>query len=305
MSMPRIPGSRTIAGWVHDAWRRLVPTTGGIAWRTVEAKRVELARRRTFGAADLDALAALGRSAAEVLPIGEAAARAGFQRLRLLSIRHDMDHDVENSIRFAEWEAAHGIRSTYYALHTDWYWGERPDRPSKFLVRALRRIARLGHEIGVHNNAITQALLLGGDPVVILEEVVAGLRRSGFDVTGTVAHGDPLCRVAGYLNSEVFAECADPAYGAPDRTIRFEDPQTGTYREVRLRPVPMAALGLTHEAGFIGQDLYLSDTGGRWNIPFASVQERFVAQEIFLQVLAHPVWWAFQGEAVRPRGSSS
>jgi len=300
MTARRIPGSRTIARIARACRRTLRPTTDGIERRVVEAKRRELGRRRAFGPADLEALEALARSAAEVLPVREAFAHAG-KRSGVLTIRHDMDHDVENSIRFAEWEAARGIRSSYYVLHTDWYWGERPDEPSQFLVRALGRIARLGHEIGVHNNAITVGLRERRDPAGILDEVLGGLRRHGFDVIGTAAHGDPLCRLAGYLNSELFTECANAKDGPPDRTIRYVTPESGTSYEVTLRPVPMAELGLAYEANFIGQGLYVSDAGGRWNTRLARIQERFVSEEPFLQALVHPLWWAFQGEPIRPR----
>jgi hypothetical protein len=63
----------------------------------------------------------------------------------------------------------------------------------------------------------------------------------------------------------------------------------------------MADFGLTHEANYIGHRLYLSDSGGRWSLPPADVERRFVADGGFLQMLIHPVWWAFSGEMVRAR----
>ena len=47
----------------------------------------------------------------------------------------------------------------------------------------------------------------------------------------------------------------------------------------------MADFGLTHEANSIGHTRYLSDTGGRWNLPFAELQDRFAAEGGFLQML--------------------
>jgi hypothetical protein len=63
----------------------------------------------------------------------------------------------------------------------------------------------------------------------------------------------------------------------------------------------MADFGLAYEANAIGHTHYLSDTGGRWSLPFARVEDRFAAEGGFLQVLVHPVWWALSGETVRPR----
>lgn len=279
---------------------RLQRMNGGISWKVIDRQRAALRKRRTFGPRDLEALETLLSSARAVIPMRDAAAMPAKARGGLVSVRHDMDHDVENSVRFAAWEAARGIRATYFVLHTDWYWGEDPDRPSRFLGSALRRIAAQGHEIGVHNNAVTAALRFGGDAGEHLARVVNALRREGFEITGTVAHGDDICHEASFENGEVFRECPIAAFGAPDRVIRWEDRAGGRVAETTLRPIAMGDLGLSYEAQHTGPFLYLSDTGGRWNFPFDGIFERFARGDAFLQVLAHPVWWAFQGEAVSP-----
>ena len=137
------------------------------------------------------------------------------------------------------------------------------------MLRALDRIASLGHEIGLHNNAITLALLTGEDPHRILDRDLSALRRHGFEIDGSVAHGDPLCHKVGYVNNEIFNECPRPELGGPDRVIAFDDPATKTHYRLELHPRPMADFGLTYEANFIGHTRYLTDTGGRWNPPFA------------------------------------
>jgi hypothetical protein len=281
---------------------RLTLPHEGIPGSLLAAKRRDLAEGRTFGAHDLDALSRLLERADEVVPVREAFSRRDDWPERFLALRHDMDHDVENSVRLAEWEAEHGYRATYYVLHGDWYWGgPATTSPAPFVLRALDRIASLGHEIGLHNNAITLALLTGQDPHAILERDLASLRRAGFAMDGSVAHGDRLCHTLGYVNSELFSECPRPALGAPDRTIVYDDPSSRTRRTVRLQPRPMADFGLTHEANLIGHTLYLSDTGGRWNRSFAQLDDLYAREGGFLQVLVHPVWWALSGEVVRPR----
>jgi len=266
--------------------------------------REDLLRKRAFGPTDLDRLHALLASAGEVVPVREAFERRAALPDRLIALRHDMDHDVENSVRFAEWEARNGFRATYEVLHTDWYYrrGTRGG-PSRLVLRALDRIAELGHEIALHNNAIVAALLQDRDPFEILEEELAHLRRHGHEIIGTVAHGDRLCRELGFNNSELFEECPDPEGRDPRREIIRVDPVTGRRTAVRLSPVPMGRFGLTHEAMVLGNVDYLSDTGGRWHRSFAEVAATYAREGGFLQVLAHPVWWALGGEPFTPKAA--
>ncbi len=277
-------------------------STDGIRNSVLAGKRSELAGKRTFGPHDLERLARLLERADDVVPIREAFARRADWPERFIALRHDMDHDVENSVRLAEWESQRGFRSTYYVLHGDWYWGGPAARqPSTFVLRALDRIASLGHEIGLHNNAITIALLTGDDPHAVLDRDLSALRQHGFDIIGSVAHGDPLCHSVGYVNNEVFTECARPAMGTADRLLTYVDSASGGPRSLRLQPRSMAEFGLTHEANYIGHTIYLSDTGGHWSVPFEQVDERITGEGGFLQALVHPVWWAMSGEVVKSR----
>jgi hypothetical protein len=221
---------------------------------------------------------------------------------RVTALRHDVDHDLANALLFARAETELGWKSTYFLLHTDWYFrGPGSSGLSRELLETADQLAAMGHEIGLHNNAITAALTTGDDPLTLLDRDLECLRCHGFDVIGTVAHGDPLCRKGNYVNSEVFTECPRPKLGAPDRTVVLTDEDGVRLGACELRPVPMAELGLRYEAGFIGHDLYLSDTGGRWSRTLEETRRRLDAGATMLQVLTHPVWWAFSGEAVRPR----
>ncbi len=293
--------------WRHIPHPRLPQrSTGGIRNSLLADKRLELAGKRTFGPLDLERLARLLEGADDVVPVREAHARRSVGPKRFIALRHDMDHDVENSVRLAEWESQRGFRSTYYVLHGDWYWGgTSARRPSTFVLRALDRIASLGHEIGLHNNAITIALLTGDDPGAILDRDLSALRQHGFDIVGSVAHGDPLCRSVGYINNELFTECARPAMGAADRMLTYNDPALGGTRSIRLQPRSMAESGLTHEANNSGHTTTLSDTGGHWSVPFDQVDELIAGDGVFLQALIHPVWWALSGEVVKPWSTSA
>lgn len=276
-------------------------STDGISNAVLRTKRQEVESRRTFGDHDLRRLQILLERSDEIVPVAEAFARRDDWPERFATVRHDMDHDLENAVKFAEWEAARGIRATYYVLHGDWYWGgPAASTPSAMVLRALDHIASLGHEIGLHNNAVALALQTGLDPFAILERDLAALRRHGFPVTGSVAHGDTICHAAGFINNEIFTECFRPATHPPDRTLTWTDgsrPPTS----LQLRQRPMADFGLEYEANNVGATRSLSDTGGRWNQPFAVVDAAYGAEGGFIQLLVHPVWWALSGEMVKPR----
>jgi hypothetical protein len=283
-------------GRLRDA---IAASRSGVSPETARLENGRSGRRRSFGPPDLDAILRLTAAATEVATLRDAIRAGGCGSV--VSIRHDTDHDIDNAVRFARWEFDHGIRASYFVLHTDWYWGSNPGRPSRYVLRALDRIASLGHEIGLHNNAITAGLLVGRDPIAVLEAALAGLRRHGFDVVGTVAHGDPLCHTLGFVNYELFADL--PAVEGRQRPRQIETRESdGPRRRITIRPVPMAELGLEYEANFSGHKSYLSDTGGTWRRrTIEEATAEFLRQPSFTQVLLHPVWWALEGERYEHR----
>ena len=234
---------------------------------------------------------------------------AGNHAPSVIGLRHDVDaskeatrHALNTAVKMAEWEADRGYRASYYILHTAPYWREPGFRGK------LERIATLGHEIGIHNNALAEALRTGGDPYLILESAIEELRSFGFQVRGTAGHGDPFCnrdRQPGevtFANDEIFVECARPQEGLPDRKI------TRGNITLRLRPRPLADFGLDYDALWLGMQLPFrcSDSGGRWLNPgFEESADRFRIMRgasaadglndprTFrqLHLLIHPDWW--------------
>lgn len=208
-----------------------------------------------------------------------------------IGLRHDIDagHALATAVRIAEWEAERGYRSTYYVLHTSPYWLAPGFRES------LERIAVLGHEIGIHTNALAEALRGGGDPDCILMEAIDTLRGFGFTVRGVAGHGDPFCnrdRGPGegtFANDEQFVECARPQEGLPDRWI------TRGRVKIRLSPKPLSFFGLDYEALTLGlpSPFRISDSGGKWLTPgFDETVDKFPGHGRQLHFLWHPDWWA-------------
>jgi hypothetical protein len=205
-----------------------------------------------------------------------------------IGMRHDVDNVIEPAVEMAEWEAERGYRSTYFILHTAPYWQDKG-----LLVSSLDAIAAAGHEIGIHNNAIAAALMYGGDPKKILADAITELGDYGYDITGTVAHGDGLCRdqsgAVRFVNDEIFAECARGTFGPARRKVG----------SVQIDPFPLADLGLDYDANWIGRDKYLSDSGGAWSAPGFDETAAGFPYDGQLHMLVHPDWWtqAFVPEA--------
>lgn len=230
-----------------------------------------------FQPADLAALdERLFCAAAQVIPMCDVA--AGKTDSRTIALRHDVDNVISPAVAFAEWEHERGYRSTYYILHTAPYWHDE-----HLLRTSLERIASLGHEIGIHNNAVAAASDTGSEPGEILAAAVERLRRYGHTITGTVAHGDPRCYVNGrvrFVNDELFKECPRPVYGFASRPAG----------DAHIDPVPLATFGLTYDANWLPRGEYMSDSGGRWSQPFDGVADGFPF-EGQLHMLIHADWW--------------
>lgn len=231
-----------------------------------------------FTSTDLDDLdSMILDKALAVVPMRDIA--AGTDHPSVIGLRHDVDNEIESSVEFARWEAERGYRATYFILHTAPYWNDKT-----LLRKSLEFIVECGHEIGLHNDAVSEAILTKRDPRILLAEAVGELRDYGFEVTGTVAHGSHLCYATDgtvrYVNDELFVECPRPSVGTPNRSVAG----------VELRQSPLSAFGFTYEAGWLHRGAYLSDSGGAWSQPFAQIADGFpFAGQLHL--LVHPCWW--------------
>lgn len=235
-----------------------------------------------FLPADLEALEALYEKAAAVVPMEDIFGAIEHEwpvNEYVIGLRHDCDNVIHPAVEMAKWESDRCYRSTYYILHTSPYWNDK-----SLLRSSLETIASCGHEIGIHNDAITVALETGRDPASVLAEVTDELRSYGHEIRSTVAHGNRLCHIARYVNDEMFTTCARAAYGSPHRTLE--------HRGVRvpLRPVPLSEFGLDFDSNWLHRGDYLSDSGGAWSQPFQEVAEAFPSRGQ-LHILQHPDWW--------------
>ena len=203
---------------------------------------------------------------------------------RTIGLRHDVDDNpgsFDTALALARWEFDRGYSSTYYLLHGSHYWD------ADHLVAALE-FQELGHEVGIHNNALAEGLRKRRSPDWILREALGDMRSVGLRVEGTVAHGDPLCRRNGevvFVNDEMFTDCPRPELGLADRPLRYGK------TVVAIDPQPLADYYLRYDANRLTRNDYLSESGGRWSQPTEDVTERFLNGEGQLHMLIHPDWW--------------
>jgi hypothetical protein len=196
----------------------------------------------------------------------------GEIREQLVGMRHDVDHNLEHAVKFARWEAERGWRSTYFVLHSAWYFDG-----GKTFRDQLRELEQLGHEIGIHNNAVALARDDGPDPQHIR---AADILRTAIDtlewepggtlerrVLGAAAHGDVRCDTYGVHNNDMWEEAG------------------GEFL--------LSQFGLTYEAYFLHKpNWYISDNGGRWEPPLP-LEHRPGKQT---SMLIHPCHWDIDKE---------
>jgi hypothetical protein len=240
--------------------------------------------REPFQYADLEELhTELFSRADRVVPMRDI--HKGDTDANVIGLRHDVDDNIGSfwaALRMAEWEFEHGYSSTYFLLHGSHYWG-----PEMF--EQVPQFEELGHEVGIHVNALAESLRIRQDPHAILAEALSELRASGVRVAGCVAHGDPLCHSSHFVNDELFTESRRESYGPADRMLVHERVA------VHIAPMSRRAYQLEYDANWLRRGDYISDSGGQWSQSFSEVCAAW-PERGQLHLLIHPDWWvdAFQ-----------
>jgi hypothetical protein len=123
----------------------------------------------------------------------------------VISLRHDVDRNMDGAIRLAYREHKYGIKATYFILSTAKYYGSTGYRSFKRndkLIYFLKKLQdAFGHEIGFHNDLVTLQIVYGMDPRKFLRHELNWLRNNGISIYGTAAHGSDYCYIYHYLNT--------------------------------------------------------------------------------------------------------
>lgn len=173
------------------------------------------------------------REASRVIPYEDVACEASVAGS--IAMRHDVDHSIDKAVHFAEWENAHSFKSTYFILHSAPYWDH-----SDHFKRQVALIDELGHEVGLHNDALCA---MEGDMIAAAELLV--MRKVeledivGHAIGGIADHGG-----APHTNGDIWDN-----YEPDD-------------------------LGFDYEAYQLQKstNTYISDNQGRWRSPLRMAQ---------------------------------
>lgn len=195
--------------------------------------------------------------------------QASLQTGHKIFLRHDIDDNIDAAVAMAQEEKRAGAISTYFMLDTAEYFYRS--------FHKMQHIQELGHEVGWHNNVITQWLkseLSGTMMFSLIETPLHNLRINNIMVRGTASHGDRMCYEHKYVNYEVF-DC-------------FPKKNSLAHPQYRL-----SQFNLEYEAYQFNYGWYLSDSGGKWNVPdpIAYIREWKEKGDMPLQVLVHSQWW--------------
>jgi len=194
-------------------------------------------------------------------------------------IRHDVDDDLDRSVKMAELENEIGVKATYFILNTERYWNNITHKETDFIA-SLHYIQSLGHSIQWHNNSIAE---LKNNPDWLIRNIILEplniLREIGFDIKGSASHGDKLCHQHGFINYEVFSG----SMGERTReAVNFKKP------DFEIPKINPADFGLEWEAYHVPYDEYYSESGGRWKV--IPDPEHIAQHEGRVQLLLHPQW---------------
>jgi hypothetical protein len=171
-------------------------------------------------------------------------------------LRHDVDYTLNGVMQIALIEHDLGISSTFmFRVHAHEY-----NLFTPHVFRMVSDLRKLGHEIGLHLEAMTVGRALGLDPVALAAKEKALLEMMfGGEIASTSEHRD-ISHVV--HETPYFHEICDPAslgfrhYGMGERYFR------------KMK--------------------YLSDSNGVWRE--GDLLEHLGKHDRF-QVLIHPDWW--------------
>lgn len=211
----------------------------------------------------------------------------------LISLRHDVDRDIQGALEMAAIEHRHDIRSTYFILHTAEYYGETKKNYVKHREELLPLLKKLQneyqHEIGWHNDLVTLDVVYGVDPRKYLQDELTWLRDNGISISGTAGHGSLYCHKYNYLNQYFFKELQKPVGNFVNNEY-----VTINGQKHQVRKASLSEHELKYDAYHLDNTHYFSDSSflsdkNRWH-PYCLKLENFIPGDKVI-ILTHPQHW--------------
>jgi len=126
-------------------------------------------------------------------------------------LRHDVDRSPKNALKMAEVERELGVRSTYYFRY-----------PYTFKPDIIKRINKLGHEVGYHYETLSKAKGNYKNAIHLFETELKEFRKL-VDVKTICMHGNPL---SNFDNRELWKKHDFRDYGIlGEAYLSIDDPE--------------------------------------------------------------------------------
>jgi hypothetical protein len=208
----------------------------------------------------------------------------------VISIRHDIDADMDNALRMARLEHNFGVHATYYVLSTaGYYCGEHKDfSHQQSVLSKIKQLQALGHEVGWHNNVLTLQVVYGIDPLAYMHRELAWLRSNGIKIDGTAAHGSRWCSKYGYLNYYMWKDCGRRLYNKNYPNFDYVVKSPGD--TVWLAKAWLKDFGFKYEAYCLDYNKYYSDCCKYYD-PLKKIDLDKLKPGDRITILMHPCHW--------------
>lgn len=220
----------------------------------------------------------------KVLPLNEMRKTANKNKV-IVGLRHDVDFNPFKALEMAKIEKMYGFRSTYFLLATAEYSGHFKGSVFEHapgIENVIKGIAQTGAEIGIHNDLLTVMIQHKQDPFLFNRRELNFYRSLRIKISGTASHGSDIAKktVPCY---EVFSDFA--------KTDSIE--YLG--KKYPIGKHSLKEYGFNYEAYSIPYNIYISDSGGKWNSAtgFEGILKILDASSAGdrIQILIHPDWW--------------
>ena len=187
----------------------------------------------------------------------------------IVSIRHDIDDNINSAIKFAYFEKKYGIKSTYFILHTARYYGETvidSFKRNNNIIYYIKKIQdAFGHEIGWHNDLVTLQIVYNLDSRKFLKDELEWLRGNNINIVGTASHGSGYCYTYHYVNIFFWKEHKE--VGGQFYNFEFV-PKDG--KNIYIEKDSLKNYNFEYETNLMKTDYFFADVqnknGKRWNM---------------------------------------
>ena len=207
----------------------------------------------------------------------------------VISLRYDIDENINAAVKLAYREHKYGIKSTYFVLHTADYYGNKIGpyfKRNDNIISYLKKIQdSFGHEIGFHNDLVTLQLMYEIPPKEYLKNELAFLSENNIHISGTAYHGSKYCYIYKYYNAYFWKEY-------PNNGWNYEYITKG-YKTIKIEKDSLANYNFEYEAGLFDTDYFWADCnfvdGKRWNMGMVNLDTIKPGKKVI--ILLHPTNW--------------